>query len=79
MSIDFVTAGKKIICLEKISTVSIPLADGKSIKLLDTALVPKCDSNLISLGQLRETGITFHDNPSHMTLIRHGVVIAQAK
>lgn len=79
MSIDFVTAGKKIICLEKIGTVSIPLADGKSIKLLDTALVPECNSNLISLGQLRETGIRFHDNPSHMMLIRHGVVIAQAK
>ena len=79
MSINFVTAGKKIICSEEIGTVSIPLADGKSIELLDTTLVPECDSNLISLGQLRETGITFHDNPSHMTLIRHGVVIAQAK
>lgn len=48
-------------------------------ELLDIALVPECDSNLISLGQLRETGITFHDNPSHMTLMRHGVVIVQAK
>ena len=79
MSIDFITAGKKIIRSEEIGTVSIPLADGKSIKLLDTALVPEYDSNLISLGQLREMGIMFHDNPSHMTLIRHGVVIAQAK
>ena len=79
MSIDFVTAGKKIIRLEEIDTISIPLADGKSIELLDTTLVLECDSNLISLGQLRETGITFHDNPSHMTLMRHGVVIAQAK
>lgn len=76
MSINFITARKQIICLEEIGTVSIPLADGKSIKLLDTALVPKCDSNLIFLGQLRETGITFHDNPSHMTLIRHRVVIS---
>lgn len=79
MSIDFVTARKKIIRLEEIGTVSIPLVDGKSIELLDTALVPECDSNLISLGQLQETSITFHDNPSHMTLIRHGVIIAQAK
>ena len=76
MLIDFVTTGKKIICLEKIGTVSILLADGKSIKLLDTALVPECDSNLISLRQLRETDITFYDNPSHMTLIKQGVVIA---
>ncbi len=49
MSIDFVTAGKKIIRSEKIGTVSIPLADGRSIELLDTSLVLKCDSNLISL------------------------------
>ena len=79
MSINFIKAGKKIIRSEEIGTVSIPLADGKSIELLDTVLVPECDSNLISLGQLRETGITFHDNPSHMTLMRHGVVIVKAK
>lgn len=79
MSIDFVTAGKKIIRSEEIGTLSIPLANGKSIELLDIAFIPECNSNLISLRQLRETGITFHDNPNHMTLIRHGVVIAQAK
>ena len=79
MSIDFVKAGKKIICSEEMGTVSIPLADVRSIKLLDTALVPEYDSNLISLGQLRETGITFHDNPSHLTLMRRRVVIAKAK
>ncbi len=49
------------------------------MELLDTVLVPECDSNLISLEQLRKTDITFHDNPSHMTLMRHMVVIAQAK
>ena len=79
ISIDFVTAGKKIIRSKKIGTVSIPLADGRSIELLDTAFVLECDLNLISLGQLHETGITFHDNPSHMTLMRHEVVIEKAK
>ena len=79
MSIDFVTAGKKIIRSGEFGTVFISLADGRSIELLDTAIVPECDSNLISLGHLRETGIRFHDNPSYMTLIRHGVVIAKAK
>ncbi len=79
MSIDFVTAGKKIIRSEEIGTIFIPLADGRSIELLDIALVSECKSNLIPLGQLCETGITFHDNPSHMTLMRHGVVLAQAK
>ncbi len=50
MSIDFVTAGKKIIRSEEIITFSIPLADGRSIELLDTVLVPECNSNLFSLG-----------------------------
>lgn len=75
MLIDFITVGKKIIHSKKILTVSIPLVDRKSIKLQDIALVSKCDLNLISLAQLREMGITFYDNPSHITLIRHGVVI----
>ncbi len=75
MSIDFATAGKKIIRSEEICTVSIPLADRRSMELLNTALVQECGLNLISLRQLHETGITFHDNPSHITLMRHGVVI----
>ena len=79
MPIDFVTTGKKIIHSEEISTVSVPLANRNSIELLDIALVQECDSNQISLGQLHETIATFHDNPSYMTLIRQGVVIAQAK
>ncbi len=78
-SIDFMTAAGQVIRTEEIGTVSIPLANGNKIDLQNVALAPGCDSNLISLGQLRETGITFHDNPTEMTLMRNGKVIAQAK
>ena len=73
------TAAGQVIRTEEIGTVSIPLADGSKIELQNVALAPGCDSNLISLGQLRETGITFHDDPTAMTLMRNGKIIAQAK
>lgn len=79
MSIDFVTARKKIIYLKKIGIVSIFLANRKFIKLLDIALVSEYNSNLISLEQLQKMGITFYDNPSYIILIKHGVVIVQVK
>lgn len=78
-SIDFVTAASQIIRTEGVGTVSIPLTGGRTIKLHNVALAPNCDSNLISLGQLRESGISYHDNPSTMTLMRGGEIIAHAK
>lgn len=59
-------------------TVSIPLKGGR-IDLQNVALATECDSNLISLGQLRERGISFHDNPASMTLMIDGEIIAQAR
>lgn len=78
-SIDFVTAAGQVIQIEEIGTVSIQLADGNSIKLYNIALALGCDSNLISLGQLQETGITYHDSPSAMTLMQQEKIIAHAK
>ena len=73
------TAVGQLIRTEEIGTVSIPLTDGSEIELQNVALAPGCDSNLIFLGQLRETGITFYDNLTVMTLMRNGKIIAQAK
>lgn len=78
-SIDFVTAAGRVIRTEEIGTVSIPLAGGTTIELHNVALASDCDSNLISLGQLQESGITFHDNPTTMTLMRGGKIMAHAK
>ena len=57
----------------------IALADRASIKLEEVAFVPKCESNLISLGQLRDNRITYHDKDSSMLLMQDGVPIAQAR
>lgn len=78
-SIDFMTAAGQLIRSKEIGTVSIPLSDGTTIELHNVALAPECDSNLVSLGQLRESNITYHDSPTAMTLMRKGKVIAQAK
>ncbi len=73
------TTVEQVIRIEEIGNVSIPLTDGNNIKLKNVALAPGCDSNLISLGQLQETRIIYHDNPIAMTLIQQGRVIAHAK
>ncbi len=78
-SIDFVTAAGQIIQTEEVGTVSIPLTGGTTIELHNVALAPDCDSKLISLGQLREGGITYHDNPATMTMMRGRKIIAHAK
>lgn len=49
------------------------------IKLHNIALTLRCNPNLISLGQLYESKIIYHDNPIIMTLIRNGKVIIKAK
>lgn len=69
----------QVIHTKNISTFSIPLVDGNNIRLHNIALAPGCDSNLISLSQLQETGITYHDNSRAMTLMKKRKVIAQAK
>ena len=78
-SIDFITADGQVIQTEKIGTVSIPLTDGTTIELQNVTLALGCDSNLISLGQLRESGITYHNDPDSMTLMKNGSIIARAK
>lgn len=69
----------QIIWIEEIGIISIPLTGGRMIKLHNIALAPNCDLNLISLGQLQESDILYHTNPSTITLMRGGKIIAHAK
>lgn len=55
------------------------MSGGTTVKIHNMALAPNCDLNLILLGQLREGGITYHYNPTLMTLMRNGKVVAKAK
>lgn len=49
------------------------------IKLHNITLAPEYDSNLISLGQLCKSGMTYHDNPTTMILMKDKNIIAEAK
>lgn len=77
-SIDFVTAAGQIIWTEKIRTVLIPLSSER-IELHNVVLASRCNSNLILLEQLRDSGITYYDNPDTKILMRNGKVIAHTK
>jgi len=39
---------------------------------------PDCDFNLILLGQLSKTGITYHNKKSHITLKKNRTIITRA-
>lgn len=52
---------------------------GGKMDLQNIVLATKCDSYLISLGQLQKSRISFHDKPASMTFIKDGEIIAQAK
>lgn len=78
-SIDFMTAAGQIIRTDEVGTVSIPIAGDTAIELHDVDFAPGCDSNLISLGQLRESGVTYQDDPTMMTLMKDGKIVAHAK
>ena len=65
---EFVTAGGDIIRSEQVGTVILPLENGSQLTLSNVAYAPECDSNLISLGQLRESGISYHDYPKCIIL-----------
>ena len=54
-SYKFVTAGGTIIRSSQVGTITLPLKNGLHLILSNVAFTPECDSNLIFLGQLRDT------------------------
>lgn len=57
-------------------TISMPQL---AIRLREVSYTPECDSNFISLGQLRDSGITFHDTPTSKTLMKDGKIVTKAR
>ena len=74
----FITAGGNIIRSSQIGTVTFLLKNGSNLTLTNVAYTPEYDSNLISLGQLRETGISYHDHAEYMVLKHEGKTIGLA-
>lgn len=77
-SYEFVTAGEEIIRSEKVGSVHLFTHSRTIITRNNVAYTPRCDSNIISLCQLRESGITYHDHHEQMILKQKGNTIRSA-
>lgn len=64
---EFIMARRKVIQFQEIETVHLSFQSKKMI-LFNIVYIPKCNSNLILLGQLRKSGISYHDHPDSMIL-----------
>lgn len=73
------TADGDIIRSKEVGTIKLTLLNGSDMTLSNVAFAPRCDSNLISLGQLREAGISYHDHPESMILKKAGIIIGSAQ
>lgn len=76
---DFTTTGGQILWAEGIEIIAIPLLDKSLLKLWDVAYGLNCNSNLISLGQLRNNNITYVNNFEVIILVQIGHSITYAK
>jgi len=60
------------------STVELFIPINNIIRIEGVIYAPDCDFNLILLGQLRKTGISYYDEGSYIILKRNGTTIAKA-
>lgn len=74
----FITAKSEIIRSQEVDIVYFPLQTDITITLLNVAYTPKCDSNLISLDQLRESGILYYDHSNSMILKQRESILGVA-
>lgn len=74
---EFIIAGEEVIQPQEVGTVHFSLPNRK-VTQLNIANTPKCDSNLISLRQLRKSGILYHDHLDFMILKQRRSTIALA-
>ena len=77
-SYKFVTSRGTIIRSSQVRTITFPLKNCLQLKLSNVAFTPEYDSKLIFLGQLQETGISYHDYPKQMVLKQGGEIIESA-
>lgn len=78
-NINFVNTVGQIIQTNEIGNVRISLSSKKIIDLHNVAFAPVCNSNLISLSQLHESGTTLYDKLTKMMLIRKRNIIVYAR
>lgn len=59
-----------IIRLKKVDTIQLALINRLDITLSNVVFTLRCNSNLISLNQLREARILYHNYPENIILIK---------
>lgn len=50
----------------------------KTMTLLNVAYAPKCDSNLIPLGQLYKSRVLYHDHPNFIIFKKEDSIVGIA-
>lgn len=73
------TIADQIFHTNEVGMVIIPLSKKKIIELHNIAFISDCNSNLISLDQLQESEITYHNKLTRIRLKKEKIVIAYAK
>ena len=76
---EFYLADNALLTSTESGTIVLPTGSNRVVRIQDVADAPSCASNLISLGQLRKSGITYHDGNEHMILEVDGKEIARAR
>ena len=59
-------------------TIQFHTSANRLVQIQDVVYVPQCDTNLLSLGQLSWSGITYHDNGIEMVFQRDNIPIGKA-
>ena len=77
-SYKFVIARGTIIRSSQVGTIILLRENGLQLTLSNVAFTPVCNSNLISLVQLREINTSYHDYPEQMVLKKGGEIIGSA-
>ena len=75
---EFITAGGNIIRSSQIGTVTLLLENGSNLTLTNVAYTSEYDSKLISLGQLWETSISYHNQAECIVMKQEGKTIGLA-
>ena len=70
------TTDGDIIRSKEVDTIQPALQNGSDIMLSNITFALSCNSNLISFGQLRDAGISYHYYLESMTLKKAGNIIS---
>lgn len=75
----FQTTTSHIMFSKRTSTIFIPISKGQKVEISGVSYIFDCTSNLFSLLQLKETGISYYNRGDYMILKRNNREIPYIK